>query len=225
MDVAGHLPDGSPDGCTDPGCVAAAQRGDRWLGPHLSLEPDGGGRSRGHFHHRDILHETVRQQRDDDFVAICARLTDRPDDPAVAWTYLRHHPIFWRPAPPRHLDVDIAELSATDLARATDARWLVDTDGLRNLDLRLGRGDDGTLQVSLEHGPHLWVDDITPGDWTYFAASGQATCDPRLNVQAATYEDAVVALAARVRAVYGDDRSRVAAAFTARPDDGADSAD
>jgi hypothetical protein len=204
MDLAGHAADGLPATCADPGCVAAVDRGDRWVGPHCSVEEGG----RAHFHHRDRLYASVRERRAAAFAELCARLDRDPVDFVTAWTYLRDHPIFNRPRLPAHLDVNVDELDDEALTSVRAPQWLEDSNGLQAMWIHVSRGADGIV-VELEHGPHLWFDDVTLEDWTHFPASGQPTHDPRLDVRAGSYEDAIIELAARVRAAYGDDRSRV----------------
>jgi hypothetical protein len=209
MDVPGHTDSGSPTTCDDPACAAALARGDRWIGPHCSVEADG----RAHFHHIDILHASVRAANEAAFTEIAARLALDPDDFPTAWSYLQRHPIFHRPRLPRHLEVGIDQLCDGDLDAVRSAEMLEDCDGLRDLYMSVTRDERGRTLIVLEHGPHLWFDDIDPARWHHFPAAGQATHDCELDVYAPTYEIAVIDLAAKVRGRYGDDRSRVSSRF------------
>lgn len=210
MHVANHNDDGTPDGCMEPGCLAAEARGDRWIGPHCSV----GERGRAYFHHRDVLYETVRTDRIASFTKLCATLDNDPKNFKTAWEYIRFHPIFHRPLLPRELDIDIQGLSPDQLAQVLNPDHLEDCDGLRNMDISLECDDDGSVNVVLEHGPHLRLEDIDSEKWVYFSASGQASCDIALTAVAPTYEQAIVTLAENIRNVYGDDRSKVRTRFT-----------
>ena len=204
VDVDGHTAGGAPDTCTDAGCVEAGARGDRWIGPHCSVEDDG----RTHFHHVDALHANAKARRDADFADLCRQLDAEPGDFPTAWHYLQNHPIFHRPELPADLRRFVDELNDSELeeVRNTD---VIDADGLRDMWVAVQRDDDGGTVVTLEHGPHLHVEDVNLAQWTRFPAEGQASHDPRLDSTAATCEQAIVMLAAKVRATYGDDRARV----------------
>jgi hypothetical protein len=59
--VRGHHPDGSVDDCDAADCRAAAHRGDLWVGPYCSVEPDG----TTHLHHEDRLERMLDARRGD----------------------------------------------------------------------------------------------------------------------------------------------------------------
>lgn len=204
MDVPGHDHQGRPVTCADTQCQAALRRADTWIGPHLSVEADG----RAHFHHTDALHASVRAARDADFLAVCGRFDADPTDFVTAWTYLSLHPIFWRPLLPATLCVSADQLDADGIHTASDPPTVDDTDGLRDMYMSVRTIGPATV-VELEHGPHLWVSDVERRHWHQFPAQGQSAHDPRLDVTAGSYEDAIVALAARVRSVYGNNRAQV----------------
>jgi hypothetical protein len=201
--VLGHGDNGFPESCTVPSCLDAAARGDRWVGPFLSIEADG----RAHFHHRDTLHARVRAENATRFTELAAAFEADPDDFVVAWQYLCAHPIFHRPIWLPGSGRTVAELSESELAGPP--RFVEDTDGLQDLWLYVERDTDGAAVIHLEHGPHLWPHDIPTSEHWCTPADGLASHDLRLNVSGPSYEMAIVALAGRVRTVYGHDRSRV----------------
>lgn len=202
--VAGHRVDGEPDGCEDPGCVEAKVRGDRWIGAYLSFGEEG----RAHFHHTDVLHVKVQEQRSASFVQTCELFTESPDDFVVAWQYLNAHPIFSRPLLPPHLCVKADELNEEELDQVYNAD-MFDEDGLRDMWMTVTRNENDEVEVWLEHGPHLWLEDVAVDHRHWFHTEGQSSHDHELDVYASTYELAVVELANKVRFRYGDDRSRV----------------
>jgi hypothetical protein len=202
--VPGHARDGTPTQCTVPECVEAVARGDRWLGGNLSVEADG----RAHFHHRDELHARVAAHDAADFAEACAEFDAHPTDFSTAWHYLRRHPIFHRPLANGPGLVDLRELTPGDIAALSGPDRLERNDGVYNMRVWVEPGDDSVL-VHLEHGPHLWPVDINPADWPQVLAGGQPVFDPGLDVSAPTYEQAVTALAGKVRARYGDTRDLV----------------
>jgi hypothetical protein len=62
----------------------------------------------------------------------------------------------------------------------------------------------------MEHGPVLWPLDVPAQHRTGLRVGGNPSHDPSLDVAEPTSEEAIVALAAKVRQRYGDDRARVA---------------
>lgn len=202
--MEGHLEAGPAETCTAPGCVAARERGDEWIGPFCSVEPDG----RVHMHHTDVLRDRVAARRVEEFADLCAELAERPDDVVLAWRYLSEHPIFHRPVAPPPAGRTAAELTAEELASI--GSWFTETDdGMRDAWTSISRAGSGAVVVQIEHGPHLWPTDLQKEDLRTIPAEGVSSLDHRLDVAAATFEEAIVELAARVRAVYGDDRSQV----------------
>jgi hypothetical protein len=203
MSIEGHRGDGTPEGCEAEDCIAAAERNDRWLGVHLSLEPGG----RAHFHHRSELHASVRADDDARFSDLAVNYDGTPDDFPLSWKYLTSHPIFHRPIP-----VDAHGRTAADLTEdelTAPPEFIDNCDGLRDMWSFVDRDSLGEVVVELEHGPHLWPADVPATERWNTPASGTSSHDPRLDVSAATYEAAIVALAAKVRSHYGHDRSNV----------------
>jgi hypothetical protein len=203
MSIDGHRDDGTPQGCGRVECVAAAQRGDRWLGAHLSLEPDG----RAHVHHRRELHTNVRTANDIRFAELAQHYDTNPDDFVTAFRYLVDHPIFHRPVRPGALGQTLSDLTADEVAAPPE--FIDDDDGLRDMWTHVDRDRYGAAAVALEHGPHLWADNIAADQYAHTPAGGISSHDIALDVEASTYEDAIVALAAKVRARYGHDRSQI----------------
>jgi hypothetical protein len=75
--------------------------------------------------------------------------------------------------------------------------------------MRVWREDDGHTRVGLEHGPHLWPCDVNPDQHFCTPVDGMSSHDPKLDVSAPTYEEAIVALAGKVRHHYGHDRFKI----------------
>jgi hypothetical protein len=139
-------------------------------------------------------------------VAACAA---NPADVLAAWRYLTAHPVFWTYLLPGELaDVDPREVDEATWARVEAEGWLSDSNGLAHLDVNLGRSE-GRLEVRMEHGPVLWPLDVPPQHRTGLRVGGTPAHDPSLNVAGPTWEEAIVAMAAKVRQRYGDDRARV----------------
>jgi hypothetical protein len=203
VNVYGHLDDGTVDICDDAECLAAVTRGDRWIGAFLSVEPGG----RAHFHHSSELHAHVRAHHDDQFRQTAAAYDNNPTDFVTAWTYLMNHPMFHRPGYGVRSGATMDELSSEQLAAPPD--HIDDSNGLQDLWMHVSR-DDGRVAVYLEHGPHLWPHDVPSTEHRNFPADGMSSHDIDLDVCAATYEDAIVRLAANVRGKYGHDRSNIA---------------
>jgi hypothetical protein len=61
----------------------------------------------------------------------------------------------------------------------------------------------------MEHGPVLWPLDVPAQHRTGLRVGGTPSHDPSLDVAEPTWEEAIVALAAKVRQRYGDNRARV----------------
>jgi hypothetical protein len=61
----------------------------------------------------------------------------------------------------------------------------------------------------MEHGPVLWPLDVPAQHRTGLRVGGAPSHDPSLDVAEPAWEEAIVALAAKVRQRYGDDRARV----------------
>jgi hypothetical protein len=203
MGLEGHLSDGTPHGCDDPGCVAATERSDRWLGPHLSLEPDG----RAHFHHRSELRSKVRADHDAQFAELAQVYDTNPSDFVSAFNYLTEHPLFHRPAHGGASGRTMAELTPDELVGTPE--FVDDGDGLRDMWMHVSRDENGAPVVYLEHGPHLWPQNIAADQYATIPAGGTPSHDVTLDVEASTYEQAIVALAAKVRERYGHNRSLI----------------
>jgi hypothetical protein len=203
MTAAHHTDGGAPDGCSEPDCLAALERGDRWIGPFLSVEPDG----RAHFHHRDTLQKRVRANSAAQFDAVAATFELNPTDFVYAWRYLTEHPIFHRPIWMPGAGRTIEDLTEEELAGPP--RFVDDSAGLQDMWMHIERDTEGETIIYLEHGPHLWPENIPTTEHWCTPADGIASHDLRLNVSANSYEEAIIALAGRVRDVYGNDRARV----------------
>jgi hypothetical protein len=203
MDVVGHHQDGTVDSCDDAECLAAAARGDRWIGAFLSVESGG----RAHFHHNSELHARVRAHHDNQFRQTAAAYDDNPTDFVTAWTYLMNHPVFHRPWYGLRPGVTADELDSDKLAAPPN--YIDDGDGFRDLWMHVCL-EDGQVVVYLEHGPHLWPHDVPVAEHGNVPADGMSSHDIDLDVRAATYEEAIVRLAANVRSKYGHDRSNIA---------------
>jgi hypothetical protein len=159
--------------------------------------------------------EQLAGWRAEQWLAVVAGYVGKPDDVQAAWRYLLEHPIFWSWALPAHVaDADASEIDEAAWARIEADSWLDDSDGLAEMHVAVSSSDDGTM-VSLEHGPVLWALDVPPGHRAGLRVGGTPSHDPRLDVAEPTWERAIVALAAKVRRAYGDDRSRVADASPA----------
>lgn len=134
-----------------------------------------------------------------------------PADVLAAWRYLTGHPVFWAYRVPGDLaGIDPREVDETTWARIEAEGWLSDSDGLAHLDVSLGRSGD-RLEVRAEHGPVLWPLDVPAQYRAGLRVGGTPSHDPSLDVAEPTWEDAIVALAAKVRQSYGDDRALVRA--------------
>lgn len=112
-------------------------------------------------------------------------------DPVHAWAFLHSHPaLSWTPPMWRTVD-DLVSSERTDrhVVRAVERNLVVN--------VRPGRGCP--YVVALTTGP---LEDRTLGDGVDPMAPA-ARHDPRLDVEAETFESALCALARRVVAVYG----------------------
>jgi hypothetical protein len=105
-------------------------------------------------------------------------------------------------------DIDPREVDEATWARIEAEGWLSDSDGLAYLDVSLGRSGD-RLEVRTEHGPVLWPLDVPAQHRAGLRVGGTPSHDPSLDVAQPTWEEAIVALAAKVRQRYGDDRAQV----------------
>jgi hypothetical protein len=135
--------------------------------------------------------------------------SDLPGPREPAWDYLTAHPIFWSYHVPNNLTgIDPREVDEAIWARIETEGWLSDSDGLAQLDVNLGHAE-GRLEVRLEHGPVLWPLDVPVQHRAGLRIGGTPSHDPSLDVTEPTWEEGIVALAAKVRRRYGDDRARV----------------
>jgi hypothetical protein len=161
---------------------------------------------------RQRNHEHLAALRAEQWAAVVAGYIARPDDVQAAWRYLLEHPIFWSWVLPAHFeDADASEIDEAAWARIEARSWLDDSDGLADMHVELS-SSDGATTVAFEHGPVLWPLDVPPGHRAGLRVGGTRSHDPGLDVAEPTWEQAIVALAAKVRRAYGDDRSRVAEA-------------
>ena len=107
-----------------------------------------------------------------------------PGDVAAAWAYISGHPAFWTfhsgALPPDH--VTLLETSEGIQGTIVWALW---------------RDEAGDVRVRLETGPRSLV----PDEHGHIHSH-----DYRLDVIAGTCEEAILALAATIRRVYGNDR-------------------
>jgi hypothetical protein len=125
--------------------------------------------------------------------------------------YLAAHPAFWTYHVRGGLaDADPDEIDEAAWASVESRGWLSSEEGLAGLDVSVG-GGYGAVEVRLEHGPVLWPLDVPAGHRMGLRVGGTPCHDPRLGVVAPAWEQAIVALAARVRCFYGDDRAWVGA--------------
>lgn len=123
------------------------------------------------------------------------RFENDPGQFALAWAYLRDHPMFWcfdgDGLPPESRLHEQYLRAGDGVARCV---------GMYVWRERKRRGNPLTV-VELDAGKWPWLRAMTPG------APGEGRCvDPRLTVRAPTVEEAFVQLAARVHGVYGNDR-------------------
>jgi hypothetical protein len=162
--------------------------------------------------------EQLAAYRAEGWASTVAAYAANPADVLAAWRYLTAHPVFWTYVAPRDLaDIDPREVGEATWARIQAEGWLSDSDGLASLDITLGRSE-GRLEVRMEHGPVLWPLDVTVQHRTGLRVGGTPSHDPSLDVAEPTWEDAIVALAAKVRERYGDDRARVPEVWSSRDD-------
>jgi hypothetical protein len=153
--------------------------------------------------------EQLAAYRAEEWSSTVVAFATNPADVLAVWRYLTTHPVFWTYTVPS----DLAHLDPREVDEATWARieaegWLSDSDGLASLDTSLGRSG-GRLEVKMEHGPVLWPLDVPAEHRTGLRLGGTPSHDPSLDVAEPTWEQAIVALAAKVRQRYGDDRARI----------------
>ena len=152
--------------------------------------------------------EQVAAYRAEEWSSSVAAYAANPADVLAAWYYLTAHPAFWTYLVPRDLTgVDPREIDEAAWARIEAEGWLSDSDGLAHLAVNLGRSE-GRLEVRMEHGPVLWPLDVPARHRTGLRVGGTPSHDPSLDVAGPTWEEAIVALAKKVRQRYGDDRAR-----------------
>jgi hypothetical protein len=158
--------------------------------------------------------EQLAAYRTEEWASTVAVYAADPADVLAVWRYLTKHPIFWSYLVPSNLaDIDPREIDEATWAKIETEGWLSDINGLAQLDANLGRSE-GRLVVSMEHGPVLWPLDVPARHRTGLRIGGTPSHDPNLDVSAPTWEEAIVALAAKVRQRYGDDRTRVRETLT-----------
>jgi hypothetical protein len=148
--------------------------------------------------------EQLAAYRAEDWASTVNMYAANPVDVLAAWRYLTGHPLFWSYLVPADLaEVDPREVDEATWARIETEGWLSDSDGLAHLYVCLGQAD-GRLEVGMEHGPVLWPLDVPVQHRTGFRVGGTPSHDPTLDVAEPTWEQAIVALAAKVRQAYGD---------------------
>jgi hypothetical protein len=153
--------------------------------------------------------EQLAAYRAEEWARTVAVYAANPVDVLAAWHYLTAHPVFWTYLAPSDLaDIDPREVDEATWARIETEGWLSDSDGLAYLDVSLGRSG-GRLEVRAEHGPVLWPLDVPAQHRAGLRVGGTPSHDPSLDVAEPTWEEAIVALAAKVRQRYGDDRAQV----------------
>jgi len=153
--------------------------------------------------------EQLAAYRAEGWARTVAAYAANPADVLAAWHYLTAHPVFWTYLVPSDLaDIDPREVDEATWARIEAEGWLSDSDGLACLDVSLGRSG-GRLEVRAEHGPVLWPLDVPAQHRAGLRVGGTPSHDPSLDVAEPTWEEAIVALAAKVRQRYGDDRAQV----------------
>ena len=153
--------------------------------------------------------EQLAAYRAEGWVDTVAAYAADPTDVLAAWNYLTAHPVFWSYHVPSDLaDADPREVDEAHWARIEAEGWLSDSNGLAHLDVTLGHSE-GRLEVRMEHGPVLWPLDVPRQHRTGLQVGGTPSHDPSLDVTGPTWEQAIMALAAKVRQRYGDDRARV----------------
>lgn len=153
--------------------------------------------------------EQVAADRAEEWGATVAEYESTAGSVEVAWRYLIRHPIFHRWELPRDLaDLDAEEVDEATWARIEAEGHLLDWRGLDHADTTVWLDNDG-LHVSIEHGPTLWPLDVPAAHRYGMSVRGVPSHDYRIDATAASWEEAIIALAANVRREYGDDRSRV----------------
>jgi hypothetical protein len=153
--------------------------------------------------------EQLAAYRAEGWAGTVAAYATTPTDVLAAWSYLTAHPIFWSYVVPNDLaDADPREVDEAAWSRIEAEGRLSDSDGLAHLDVNLDRSGD-RAEVRMEHGPVLWPLDVPAQRRTGLRVGGTPSYDPSLDVARPTWEEAIVALAAKVRERYGDDRARV----------------
>jgi hypothetical protein len=153
--------------------------------------------------------EQLAAYRAEGWARTVAQYAANPADVLTAWHYLTAHPVFWTYLVPSDLaDIDPREVDEATWARIEAEGWLSDSDGLACLDVSPGHSG-GRLEVRAEHGPVLWPMDVPAQHRAGLQVGGTPSHDPSLDVAEPTWEEAIVALAAKVRQRYGDDRARV----------------
>ena len=155
--------------------------------------------------------EQLTAYRSESWLTTVAEYVAHPGDLESAWSYLQAHPIFWSWITPEQLSgMDPAGVDEERWARIQAESWLTCDFGLGNLTIDVIRDADGQeAAVRLEHGPTLWPLDVAAEHRAGFRLGGTPSHDPRLDVIEPTWKGAVVALAAKVRLIYGDDRAHV----------------
>ncbi len=158
--------------------------------------------------------EQLAAYRAEEWAGTVAVYAANATDLLAAWRYLTAHPVFWTYVVPPH------EVDEAIWARIEAEGWLSDSEGLACLDVSLDRLGD-RLEVRLEHGPALWPLDVPAQHRAGLRVGGTPSHDLNRDVAKPTWEEAIVALAAKVRQRYGDDRARVPEPRSGRDDTGA----
>jgi hypothetical protein len=161
--------------------------------------------------------EQLAAYRAEEWAGTVAAYAANATDLLAAWRYLTAHPVFWTYVVPTDLaDLDPHEVDEAIWARIEAEGWLSDSEGLACLDVSLDRfgGQAGARVRAVATG----CSSTAPGR---ARVGGTPSHDPNLNVAKPTWEEAIVALAAKVRQRHGDDRARGPEPRSGRDDTGA----
>lgn len=183
--------------CGDAACAAFTED-DSWLmKPYCSTSNND---SSMNFHHSDMFDLSHARDNYERWREIHGEYLENMSDWVKAWEWLQHHPAFWKYAP---------HSNATSIADAETVKNLVMDQGLEHMSMYPHRNEDGDAVVSLEHGAYAWASDLVNDDPYYDGLTGVPSHDYNIDVEAPTFESAIIALAAKVLVHYGDGAARV----------------
>lgn len=173
-----------PDGrITFPAVDLSGDEGDPdWDGRRFMKLPDGTAKFARPPGEYAGMWQAIREE----WAECVAAYESAPGDVAAAWAYISGHPAFWTSddagilLPPDH----VTRLETSEGVQGTVV-WA------------LWRDEAGDVRVRLETGPRSLV----PDEYGHIHSH-----DYRLDVIAGTCEEAILALAATIRRVYGNDR-------------------